>query len=226
LNPSATNLLPVSNGINFLGYVNFPDHAYTRRRVVNNLIFRLRTFKNELTGRVGGHLVFRYPLPVLERLLTVVNSYLAHFSHANSYTLVRQILVDVDWIHEYLGFDGKKAIRLWQSPRNIRYLGTQWTWFKQRYVGSIVMFQVGRFYEFYGNDADTARYILGCRPLKPRFYNLHRCGIPVVLADRAVQRVLAYNKELIRVDQTSNPLYYLQERMAAFHYVPVSGGGQ
>jgi len=167
--------------------------------------------------------VFRYPIDRLENLLAVVNSYLAHFAYANSFRLVQRILTGEGWIYEYLDFNNNKAIRLWQAPRYLRYLGSQWLWFKQRYPGSILMFRIGRFYEFYGQDAVFVGFVLGYTRLKPRFYGLPRCGVPVRMGDVTIKRLMKERVEIVIVEQTGDPLYHLKERSVYAHYIPDSG---
>jgi retron-type reverse transcriptase len=79
LHPTRRKLLPVSQGIDFLGYVTRQDYVLVRRRVVNNLKQKVQAFKR--TGS-GNMLKFR---PTLD-------SYLGHFKHANTYKLKNRIL--------------------------------------------------------------------------------------------------------------------------------------
>jgi RNA-directed DNA polymerase len=71
LHPRRQKLQPVSNGIDFLGYIIRQNYILVRLRVINNLKARLREFKD-------------YP----NKLKNSIASYLGHFKHANSYRLV------------------------------------------------------------------------------------------------------------------------------------------
>ena len=70
LNTTKTIIRPVSNGIDYLGYIVRPSHILVRRRVINNLKQKI------LNGTVNKQ---------------VYASYLGHFKHANTYRLKQRI---------------------------------------------------------------------------------------------------------------------------------------
>jgi len=77
LHPKRRKLLPISNGIDFLGYIVRPRYILVRRRVVNNLKQKIRHI------REGGKSAAKIQL---------LNSYLGHFRYANSYRLKEAVL--------------------------------------------------------------------------------------------------------------------------------------
>ncbi|MFA4991498.1 MAG: reverse transcriptase/maturase family protein [Candidatus Omnitrophota bacterium] len=79
LHPKRRKLLPISNGIDFLGYIIRPGYILVRRRVVNNLKEKLRQFKET-------------NVKDFEKLQATITSYMGHFKHANSYRLVHGLL--------------------------------------------------------------------------------------------------------------------------------------
>ncbi len=74
LHPKRRKLLPISNGIDFLGYIIRPKYILVRRRVINNLKAKIRELIN-------------YP----DKLKNSIYSYLGHFRWANSYRLIRKL---------------------------------------------------------------------------------------------------------------------------------------
>ena len=98
LNPRQTKLQPVSNGIDFVGYVVRIDYILVRRRVVNNMDRKLNYFeKSDPNG-------LNYEM--LENLRSSLQSYLGHFKWANSYRLreklsKRKIISDYFKIRDY-----------------------------------------------------------------------------------------------------------------------------
>lgn len=74
LHPRRRKLLPVSTGIDFLGYIVRHNYTLVRARVVNNLKEKLRQFRKTKP---------KDP----EKLRATVASYLGHFKWANSYRL-------------------------------------------------------------------------------------------------------------------------------------------
>jgi len=79
LNDSRTKLQPVSNGIDFLGYIIRRDYILVRRRVINNMDLKLRYF--------GKYKLKNLDYEILEGLRSSLQSYLGHFKLANSYQL-------------------------------------------------------------------------------------------------------------------------------------------
>jgi hypothetical protein len=77
LNKKKTKIQSVDKGINFLGYFIKKDHTLVRRRVVNNLKYKLKKMKKD------GNLD--------KKNISVINSYFGHFKHADSYNLRKNI---------------------------------------------------------------------------------------------------------------------------------------
>ncbi len=113
LHPKKQILQPVTNGIDFLGYIVKPDYLLSRRRVVSNLKQKLYYFNKALdTWRpIGRQVSFRpnkennlklpllYPnkLPPLEfiqKAQATINSYYGHFKHANCLQLRKKLYFD------------------------------------------------------------------------------------------------------------------------------------
>jgi len=74
LHPQRRKLQPISNGIDFMGYIIRPGYILVRRRVVNNLKAKIRELRL-----------------VPEKLRDSLVSYLGHFKWANSYRLTQRI---------------------------------------------------------------------------------------------------------------------------------------
>ena len=75
LHPKRRHLQPISNGVDFLGYIVRKDYILVRRRVINNLRTKLRYFKGSA-----------------EELRALISSYLGHFKYANTFFLIKKIL--------------------------------------------------------------------------------------------------------------------------------------
>jgi len=82
LHPKRRKLLPISNGIDFLGYIVRSRYILVRRRVVNNLKEKIRQFR---MAKVKDFKKFR----------DMVASYLGHFRWANSYRLTNKLTSEV-----------------------------------------------------------------------------------------------------------------------------------
>jgi hypothetical protein len=86
LHPVRRKLLPVSTGIDFLGYVVRHNYILVRRRVVNNLRAKIQEFKKH---KVKNWKKFR----------SVVASYAGHLKHANSFRLQGKLLNGIAVYH-------------------------------------------------------------------------------------------------------------------------------
>jgi len=82
LHPKRRKLLPISNGIDFLGYIVRPTYVLVRRRVINNLKEKIRQFRQVREKD------FR-------KFHDMVASYMGHLRWANSYNLTQKILKEM-----------------------------------------------------------------------------------------------------------------------------------
>jgi RNA-directed DNA polymerase len=89
-------LHPVSNGVDFLGYIVRPHYRLTRCRVVGALWERLSAAEQRLKEagmrtHPNGRQVFPYLWPVLASVQQSFNSYLGHLRHASAHRLRQDI---------------------------------------------------------------------------------------------------------------------------------------
>lgn len=129
LHPNRQIIRPVSNGINFLGYIIRGDYILVRRRVVNNLKTKLKEYRQKLVYPVrnqrfsngvyekDGYKRLRFDYKVLENMLTVLSSYLAHFKLANAYKLKQHLWAEFDFINKFFFYKRKRLKRRYRLPR-------------------------------------------------------------------------------------------------------------
>lgn len=87
-------LQPISNGLDFLGYVVRPTHTLTRQRVVAH-------FNAALSGWECDHVAnqtIKATPESLRQIRSVVASYLGHIKQANSQRLIRKLLNRYPWL--------------------------------------------------------------------------------------------------------------------------------
>ena len=82
LHPGKSQIVPVAQGIDFLGYRVFPDHRRLRRKNAVRARGRLRVLQKEYANGIID----------LEKVGRSVQSWIAHASHANTYGLRRSVL--------------------------------------------------------------------------------------------------------------------------------------
>jgi len=81
LHPKKWVVRDINEGIDILGYIIKPNHILVRKRVVKNFKKKLFQFQNDLPSGIVK----------LDFVLSCVNSYYAHFMHANSYKLRKHL---------------------------------------------------------------------------------------------------------------------------------------
>ena len=127
LNPRQ-HLRPLSDGVDFLGYIVRRDYRLVRRRVVSNLRARLLAFEGELVGE--GRLLRRYRFePVLlDALYAVLCSYRGHLAKADSQRLWASLWKRFAFLGTYLDQDATtgKLVRKDGPPRQLTSVGAQY----------------------------------------------------------------------------------------------------
>ncbi|MEI7961861.1 MAG: RNA-directed DNA polymerase [archaeon] len=89
LKPEVT-LLPLNNGIDFLGYIIRPWSIFIRRRVLSNFKNKLITADTELTKM--KQFFFEENSTERKHFQSTFSSYLGHFKHANSNKIKKQTI--------------------------------------------------------------------------------------------------------------------------------------
>ncbi len=84
------NLLPITNGVDFLGYIIKPWSVFVRRRVLHNFKKRLLTASKELEE--NNCFFFEKGSMEEKSFCSSFSSYLGHFKHANNYRLKQQVI--------------------------------------------------------------------------------------------------------------------------------------
>ena len=105
---------PLGNGINFLGYVQHIFYRLVRRRVVNNFRNKLREWEKSFCRSAGGaRAAFAGEPPALPeelpKLRSVLTSYLAYSSKANSFRIVIKTLKPHQWLKQFFKLYRTKA---------------------------------------------------------------------------------------------------------------------
>ena len=120
---NAVKVAPLCNGINFLGYVQHIFYRLVRRRVVDNFRNKLRwwavgepvepslisTSLNDRETFQETSLQESNKINVLSKLRSVLTSYLAYSSKANSFRIMQKTLSPHKWIDKIFKISGTKA---------------------------------------------------------------------------------------------------------------------
>ena len=182
---------PIRNGVDFLGYIVRPDYLLVRRRVVNRLKARLQAYEQQLVRPRSGHTVFRHDPETLARLRATWASYRAHLTMANSHRLWERLVSRCGWMRHFFVLEEGLLVPIMKIPPTFARLRDQYAFFAERWPESVMLFQVGSFYEWYDEQAARASQLLGLR-LQPGERGFRtRCGVPVRLGVWSVRALVA-----------------------------------
>lgn len=134
--------------------------------------------------------------------------------------MTRQILQRYTYLKHYFAYKQGKLIRLYVTPTYFGNLRSQYSYFQSRCYQSIMFFQVGCFYEFYGKQALRAHKHLKLTMIAKRYGFTRRCGIGVRALDRYVELALKTGFPVVVIKQTGYQLPYVAERTVAVKYIP------
>jgi len=94
------------------------------------------------------------PGPVVEAVYQWLNSYLGHFRRAASYRLVERLRKRFPWLEEYFLWDGERVVYAFSRPRPALRMAQQRTQLCDRLPGHILVVQVGRWWEVWGDSPE------------------------------------------------------------------------
>lgn len=146
-------LRPVSDGIDFLGYVVRPAYVLVRRRVVGALRERLAAVDEKLrclgmrADPLEARRVFVWDWPTLVKLQSWLHAYLAHFERASAHRLVAALRSRYAWLNEFFAWgSGCPAIRV-KPQRHALRLSRQRDYFQHALSGHVLVMQIGGMWE-------------------------------------------------------------------------------
>lgn len=154
LNPARERLRPVSDGVDFLGYVVRPHYRLARRRVVNRMHDRLATFERAMVREVtlpGPALRMDHECAHVDALQATLASYLGHLRWAATRRLVAGLAQRHPFLCEHFRIDAT-AYRIERRIAHrcpARRVKDQYAWWRRKFRKDVVFFQVRRYVEFY-----------------------------------------------------------------------------
>ncbi|MHB1291380.1 MAG: MutS N-terminal domain-containing protein, partial [Sulfuricella sp.] len=219
LNPSRERLRPVSDGVDFLGYIVRRDYLLVRRRVVGHLRERLRQFEKALVLDGPGYRRYRFETAALDELNAVLASYLGYFKLANSYRLRQGLWRDFPFLGEYFGMDpaSGKLRRKGKTPPGLRGVARQYRHFRCCFLGDVLFFQVGKFIEFYQPGDVLVAAELGLRRMAQNRRDA-RYGFPLAHSGGHLLRLLATGRSVTLIGESGRFLDGVKERVPRYRF--------
>lgn len=207
-----SRVAPVSNGIDFLGYIVRPDYRLVRRRAVNNLRERLNAYEKNLTSVENKITVARYDFPSIERLRAVIASYWGHFKWADTHKLKKAIINRYGFLKEYFVFDKMKVELRYPDPGPFRTIRGQYRYFAEKFKGAVLFFQAGCFYEFYDDLKDEVKEILRLKRIRQSRRGV-TYGFPIKYGKTIAERLVKRGMPVVFIHETDHYLTRIKERL-------------
>lgn len=136
-------LRPNSDGANFLGYIVKPRYRLVRRRIVGNLRDRLDKIAQQLLRyRKTGEQVLNLSAANRQQLQSTLASYLGHFRHAHSRSLISALFRWYPWLSLLYVQRDMQLLPRWEPPAATRYQMQQ-SWFRRHFARAQVRIQRG-----------------------------------------------------------------------------------
>lgn len=149
LNPSRERLRPVSDGVDFLGYIVRPFHLLVRRRVVGHLREALARSEQVLVAQHAQATEHRFDAQALDALQASLASYLGHLRRASCRRLVASICEANPWLQGFIELDRQtlKLRRRDSASLSARTVQAQYRHWRKEFPSDVVLMQVGAFVE-------------------------------------------------------------------------------
>ena len=213
LNKKRAYFQPVSNGINFLGYIVRKDYTLVRQRVVNNFKSKLLDYEKKLIrNNIGSYVKILYDLQILDELRKILASYSGHLKWANSYTLTKNIFDKFNFLQNYFIIFNKKIIPKYKIYKGISNLKLQYMVIKTMFPDDVILFPVGSFYEFFHDSSDIA-VLLGLNKMVKRSSQSPSYGFPVRLKEKFIKKLKFLQRSITVVKQTDKYFVGIRERI-------------
>ncbi len=220
LNEKRQSLQPVTNGINFLGYIVRKDYVLVRRRVVNNLREKLSYYEKKLViNDKPPYINVVYDYELLEKLKSTLASYFGHFKWVNTFNLKKSLLKRYGFLKYFFNIEGWKIIPKYKIPVNIPTLKPQYRYFRTMFADDVIFFKKGKYYEFFEDDSETAMQ-LGLKKMNRHFGCNMKYGFPIWLEKSFIARIRRMGRSLTVVTEGGRYLTGIKERFPKYRIVP------
>jgi RNA-directed DNA polymerase len=216
LNERETKTGSVFNGVDFVGFIVRPHYKLVRRHVVGNCKTRLKLFQTLLFAEQDGKQIWSYDLKLLEKLLATVNSYLGHFRHAQTRNLITKIFIDFSFLNHYFYLHYQKLIRKYRCPRYVQKLKQQVNYYNKIFPNSLLLFQVGCYFETYNKQAEQFSDVTGYQ-IKKRWRGFGKaCGFHQRFLEKVCDKIESNKISYVVIIQTGKYLSQTMERVPQF----------
>jgi hypothetical protein len=144
-----TLIAPITNGINFVGYIIKPKYLLSRNRNVNNIHKKLDLFEKENVSIESNYTLFKFNN--ISNLINSLNSYFGNLKHSMCKKVIENIMSRFSFLRFYVYFHKNKVINMFKN--NILDFKSQNLFFKNIFQNTIVFLDVTLYFRVILEDA-------------------------------------------------------------------------
>jgi len=209
----------ISSGVDFLGYIVRQEYLLPRRRVVNQLRQKLVSYQKQLIELRANYTIYHFNYEVLEQCRATLASYWGHLLHADSFCLRQRLLVEFPFLEHYFIFFVQGEIApLFVIPKGYKTVRQQYYYFRWRFPDDVLLFQVGRFYEFYHSADDDFAETLGLKRMRLNRRDA-RYGFPAFQLMYFQQLILQSGMSMLVIRETNEVCIRVKQRVPCYRLI-------
>ncbi len=144
---------------------------------------------------------------------------LGHFKPANTYSLCCALWERYPFLKQYYEFhpENRKLVRKYKTPKGFRKVRQQYLYDRWRFPGDVLLFQVGRFYEFYHKGDNKTAEILSLKEMGKNKRGA-RYGFPVTVLKRYFRLLLHEKLSLTVIPEQDQYWTRIKERLPRYRF--------
>jgi hypothetical protein len=143
---------------------------------------------------------------------------------ANTYDLCKLLWERHPFLSQYFELDreNKRLIRKYEHPKGLNKIYQQYLYYRWRFQGDVLFFQVGKFFEFYyARDREIANW-LGLSQIRKNQRGA-RYGFPVNLMHRYIERLIKRKVSITLILEKERYWTGIKQRIPAWRFETVVG---
>ncbi len=149
-------------------------------------------------------------------------SYLGHCKMANTHKLWQSLWNRHPWLGQYFEFDAvnRRVEPIYKVPQGFNRAAQQYRYFRWRFRDDVVLFQVGRFFEFYDHRDARIAQLLGLQRMR-RNPRGARYGFPIGALSRHGDVLLSQSRPITVIRQSDDQFTRIRHRIPANRVEPI-----
>ena len=149
-------------------------------------------------------------------------SYLGHFQHANTANLVSALFEKNVWLKDIFFLKEGRLVERFKYKGVFRSLKAQISFYRARLQGCLLIFQVGKYNELYGEDTLQLSEKLKLKVVSGLRGKMEFVGFPKVLTDRFIRKTLPLGYNLALIAEGVMGRYVRERYVGEFYSVRAS----